>query len=73
MKISEYLEKENMNITQFAIKCHMSFHKMYRITRGMMNPTLETAYIINKMSNGEVSYYEMLPDKSKKIIGEKYV
>ncbi len=59
MQLKEYLKKNNLTVSQFAVNCGMSYHVIYQCFRGQ-TPHLANCCKIVKATNGEVQYEDLL-------------
>ncbi len=70
LTLKEYLHKHGIPITPFAVRCGLSFHKVYNILRGG-TPTLKTSVIIERYTKGVVTCEKLLPEKLLREIEEE--
>lgn len=56
MKIREYLDKNNLTIKDLAQFCGVTEPYMWRITKGINNPSYYLARKIVEFSNGNISF-----------------
>ena len=70
MKLHEFVEQTGIPLTKMALRCNLSFHQRYHITRGGV-PTLRTALSIAQYTKGKVQARDMLSEQMiEEIYGE---
>ena len=60
MKLSEYLDRQQINIAQFARMAKIPQPTLWRIARGKVSPRPLNALRIEQATNGEVTRDELL-------------
>lgn len=61
MKLKEYFDKERINPLAFALQVDVGITSIYRYMNGG-RPNKKTAYRIEKLTKGQVTVEDLLPD-----------
>lgn len=65
MNLKEYLEKNEESMAMFSERSGITFHKLYHIIKGR-RPTLETAVVLNLITDGDIEPFDILPKEAQK-------
>jgi hypothetical protein len=60
MLLKDYLIKQRLNPAMFSKKTGISYTSIYRYLRGSTKPTLKNACIIEKATDGQVTFEDLL-------------
>ena len=59
MKLKEYIQKYNLDVTQFAARCNVAYSSMYEYIRERIKPRQKVAERIEKNSDNLVTVKEL--------------
>jgi len=71
MKLNEYLQRRGMNVVDFCKLKNIPRSTVYTILKGDVIPRLNTAMLVYIATEGEVNFFDMLPDFCMGEIAEK--
>lgn len=67
MKLEDYLKKEKISYKSAAKALGLNRSTLYRIIRGIGNPTYSTAYAISEYTSGQVSVEDVMSQRVEKV------